>query len=121
MNILVIEDDAAVRNCISILLKREKHAVYEAENGIIGLLLLKEQKDISVVITDIVMPEKDGIETIIEVKKQYPTIRIIAISGGGQVGPENYLVMANALGAHTTLKKPFSGEDLVLAIRNLNL
>ena len=75
--------------------------------------------DFTVMITDLIMPEKEGIETIIEVKKNYPAVKIIAISGGGEVGPENFLVLADALGAHTTLKKPFSGQELIRAIKNL--
>lgn len=119
MKILVVEDDAAVRKFLVTVLKKESYTVYEADNGINALLILKEQKDISVMITDLIMPEKEGFETIIEVKKQYPAINIIAISGGGQVGPENFLVLADALGAHTTLKKPFSGHELIRAIKNL--
>ncbi|MCX6179078.1 MAG: response regulator [Chlorobiales bacterium] len=119
MKILVIEDDAAVRKYISTILKRENYTVYEAENGTNGLFILQTHKDISVMITDLIMPEKEGIETISEVTKQYPAIKIIAISGGGQVGAENYLVLADALGAHTTLKKPFTGQELIRAINNL--
>ncbi len=119
MKILVIDDDSAVRKFICTLLKRENYTVYDADNGINGLLILKEQKDITVMITDLIMPEKEGIETIIEVKKNYPAVKIIAISGGGEVGPENFLVLADALGAHTTLKKPFSGQELIRAIKNL--
>jgi len=119
MKILVIEDDADVRKYISTLLKRENYTVYEADNGVNGLFILQAQKDISVVITDLIMPEKEGIETISEITKQYPSIKIIAISGGGQVGPENYLVLADALGAHTTLTKPFTGQELIRAIHNL--
>ncbi|NMW18253.1 MAG: response regulator [Chlorobiaceae bacterium] len=119
MNILVVEDDAAVRRFICTILKRENYTVYEADNGINALLLLKEQKDISLMITDLIMPEKEGIETIVEVKKHYPSIKIIAISGGGQVGPENFLILADALGAHTTLKKPFSSQELIRAVKNL--
>lgn len=119
MKILVIDDDAAVRKFISMTLQRKKHTVVEADNGKIGLELLQEHRDISVMITDLIMPEKEGIETIIEVKQQYPSIKIVAISGGGKVSPENYLVIADALGANTTLKKPFSGQELIHAIDNL--
>jgi CheY-like chemotaxis protein len=119
MKILVIDDDAAVRKFINLTLQRKKHIVVEAENGKSGLLLLQEHRDIAVMITDLIMPEKEGIETIIEVKKLYPAIKIIAISGGGKVSPENYLVIADALGANTTLKKPFSGQELIHAIDNL--
>lgn len=119
MKILVIDDDAAVRKFICLTLQRKKYTVIEAENGKIGLELLQENRDISVMITDLIMPEKEGIETIIEVKQQYPSIKIVAISGGGKVSPENYLVIADALGANTTLKKPFSGQELIHAIENL--
>jgi len=119
MNILVIDDDPAVRKFITTILKKENHTVFEADNGKTGLKLLQEQHDIPVVITDIVMPEKEGIETIMEMRSQYPAIKILAISGGGKVGPENYLVLADALGAHTTLKKPFSGPELLLSLKLL--
>ncbi len=119
MKILVIDDDAAVRKFISLILQRKKHTVVEADNGVTGLQLLQEHRDITVMITDLIMPEKEGIETIIEVRQQYPSIKILAISGGGKVSPENYLVIADALGAHTTLKKPFSGQELMQAIENL--
>ena len=119
MKILVIEDEPAVRKFICTILKKENYTVYEADNGTSGLMLLSEQKDITVIITDLIMPEMEGIETIIEVKKQYPAIKIIAISGGGQVGHENFLILADALGAHATLKKPFSGQELIRSIKNL--
>ena len=119
MKILVIDDDAAVRKFISLILQRKKYTVVEADNGVNGLQLLQEHQDIAVMVTDLIMPEKEGIETIIEVRQQYPSIKILAISGGGKVSPENYLVIADALGAHTTLKKPFSGQELIQAIENL--
>jgi len=119
MKILVIDDDAAVRKFISMTLQRKKYSVVEADNGQSGLKLLQEHRDISVMITDLIMPEKEGIETIMEVRQQYPAIKIIAISGGGKVSPENYLVIADALGANTTLKKPFSGQELIHAVENL--
>jgi CheY-like chemotaxis protein len=119
MKILVIDDDAAVRKFISMILQRKKHTVIEADNGLNGLLMLQEHQDITVMITDLIMPEKEGIETIIEVRQLYPSIKIVAISGGGKVSPENYLVIADALGAHTTLKKPFSSQELIQAIENL--
>lgn len=118
MKILVVDDDAAVRKFISITLKRENHTVFEADNGKTGLQILQTQHDISLMITDLIMPEMEGIETIIAVKQKYPAIKILAISGGGKVSPENYLVLANALGANNTLKKPFSGQELIKVIGN---
>lgn len=119
MKILVIDDDAAVRKFISMILQRKKYTVIEADNGTNGLRLLHDNPDITVMITDLIMPEKEGIETIIEVRQQYPSIKILAISGGGKVSPENHLVIADALGAHSTLKKPFSGPELLHAVENL--
>lgn len=119
MHILVIDDDAAVRKFIGIILKKEDHTVFEADNGMSGLQLLHTNHEIAIVITDLIMPEKEGIETIMEIRRRYPAIKIIAISGGGKVGPENYLVLADALGAHTTLKKPFSGQELLMSLKLL--
>jgi len=116
MKILVIEDDAAVRKFIVTTLKRENHTVLEAENGKEGIRVLQGERDVAVIITDLIMPEKEGIETIMEVKKTNPSIKIMAISGGGKVGPENYLVLADALGANATLKKPFSGQELLMSL-----
>lgn len=117
MKILVIDDDAAVRKFIATTLKRENYSVYEAENGEEGLRVFQEERDIAVIITDLIMPEKEGIETIIELKKLNPAVKIMAISGGGKVGPENYLVLADALGANATLKKPFSGKELLMSLK----
>ncbi|MBM3421674.1 MAG: response regulator [Chlorobi bacterium] len=119
MNILVIDDDSAVRKFIGVTLKKAEHAVFEADNGKSGLEFLKGRPQIDLVITDLIMPEKEGIETIMEIRRQYPSIKIIAISGGGKVGPDNYLVLADALGAHTTLKKPFSGQELLMSLNLL--
>ena len=117
MKILVIDDDAAVRKFIVTTLTRENITVFEAENGSEGLRVLQNERDIDVIITDLIMPEKEGIATIVEVRKLNPSIKIMAISGGGKVGPENYLVLADALGANATLKKPFSAQELLMSLR----
>jgi DNA-binding response OmpR family regulator len=117
MKILVIDDDAAVRKFIATALKRENHTVLEAENGKEGLRMLESERDINVLITDLIMPEKEGIETIMEIRKQNNSIKIMAISGGGKVGPESYLVLADALGADATLKKPFSSQELLMSLK----
>ncbi|NHQ59768.1 response regulator [Chlorobium sp. BLA1] len=119
MKILVIDDDGDVRKFIVTTLTRENHTVFEAGDGNQGLQLLQEHKDISVVITDLIMPEKEGLETIIEIRSLLPAIKIMAISGGGKVGPDNYLVLADTLGADSTLKKPFTGKELLDALSNL--
>ncbi|NTW82661.1 MAG: response regulator [Chlorobiaceae bacterium] len=119
MKILVIDDDAAVRKFIGITLKQEGHEVLEAENGIEGMKKLQESKDISLMITDIIMPEKEGIETIMDAKKLDPSLKILAISGGGKAGPQSYLVLADACGVNATLAKPFSGKELLLCIEQI--
>jgi DNA-binding response OmpR family regulator len=119
MKILVIDDDASVRKFIATTLKKENYTVIEAENGAVGLKKLQEEKDISLIITDLLMPEKEGIETIMEVRKINPTLKILAISGGGKAGPENFLLIADAVGANATLKKPFSGQELLMCLRLL--
>jgi len=65
------------------------------------------------------MPEKEGLETIIELHKEYPDMKIIAMSGGGRIGPDSYLKMANTLGAGKTLTKPFGRQELLSAIQGL--
>lgn len=119
MKILVIDDDWYVRKFILTTLARENHTVYEAGDGLQGLETLQKHQDISVVITDLIMPEKEGLETIIEIRALFPSIKIMAISGGGKVGPDNYLVLADTLGANSTLKKPFTGKELLDALKNL--
>ena len=86
--------------------------VEEAANGAIGLQKCKEKR-IDLVISDVIMPEKEGLEVIRELKRDYPAIKIIAISGGGHIGPVDYLEMAQKLGAHATLMKPFSHQQLM--------
>jgi CheY-like chemotaxis protein len=117
MKILVIDDDPSVRKFISTALKKENYTVLEAENGKEGLKKLQEERDITIIITDLIMPEKEGIETIMEVRKLNPSIKIMAISGGGKVGPENFLLLADAVGANATLKKPFSSQELIMSLR----
>lgn len=120
MKILVIDDDPSVRKFIATTLKRENYAVTEAENGTQGLKKLQEERDIAIIITDLLMPDKEGIETIMEIRKINPSLKILAISGGGKVGPENFLLLADAVGANATLKKPFSGQELLMCLRLLD-
>ncbi|NTW83889.1 MAG: response regulator [Chlorobiaceae bacterium] len=119
MNILIIDDDPAVRNFISVSLRDAEYTVFEAENGNKGLNVLQEHPEVEAVITDIIMPDKEGIETIKDIRKLFPGIKILAISGGGKLEPENYLLLAHALGAHKTLKKPFRVSELLNAIATL--
>ena len=94
------------------------HTVIEAGNGIDGLAVLPAS-GVELVITDIVMPGKEGIEVIMEIRRLYPQLKVIAISGGGRVGPTDYLRIASYLGAARVLAKPFSNEDLLTAVNEL--
>ena len=116
--ILVIDDDEVIRSLLRNLLERDGYDVMEAENGKIGLKLLREN-GADLVITDLIMPEKEGIETIRELRRDFSDVKIIAISGGGTIGPETYLQMAKSMGAHRVFGKPFNLQEMSEAIREL--
>ncbi len=114
-NILVLDDDELIVATIVRLLKKVGHNVIHAGDGEKGLKALALMP-FDLLLTDIIMPEKDGIETIIVVRQQNPAIRIIAMSGGGRIGSTAYLNAAGKLGANATLSKPFTGGDLLAAV-----
>ena len=117
--IVVIDDDTAVRQMLRFVLVHAGHEVLEAHDGRQGVQLLVEHMPVDLLITDIVMSGQEGMETIVEVRKGYPALKILAISGGGQSSAVNYLKMARLLGANDTLSKPFEGEDLLGKVRDL--
>jgi len=110
--ILVIEDDDSVRKLIRRILEGAGYTVLEAPDGVQGVQVYREQHP-DLVLTDIFMPGKEGLETILELGLLDPEVRIIAVSGGGNMGILNPLPMAAKLGALRTLSKPFSGKELV--------
>ena len=117
-SILVVDDEPELRDLMTRVLTRGGHRVTCAENGIeASRAVAKEHFD--VVITDVIMPERDGIQVINELRRTYPDVRIIAMSGGGHVSRDQYLKIAKGLGAHALLEKPFTNEDLLAAIRAL--
>ena len=116
--ILVIDDDELIRSLLRNFLERDGYEVMEAENGKIGLKLVREN-GADLVITDLIMPEKEGIETIRELRRDFSDVKIIAISGGGAIGPETYLQMAKSMGAHRVFEKPFNLQEMSEAIREL--
>ena len=115
MRVLLIEDDTSVRRIVRKMLERGRHEVIEAENGRVGLDRLRDGA-FDLVITDIVMPEMDGLETLIELRKLYPTLTVIAMSGGGRTGNMDFLGSAEKLGASAVLHKPFTIDMLITAI-----
>lgn len=116
--VLLIEDNEQVGALLGLFLEREGFAVTRAANGREGLDLFRGQ-GADLVITDIVMPEKDGLETILELRRRQPAVKIIAISGGGRIGGEVYVESARRLGAARTFVKPVDRVDLIQAVREL--
>lgn len=111
-SILVVDDEPLVRELIRTALEAVGHTVDEAENGLIALECL-DRRSFDLVITDIMMPEKEGIETMREIRKRCPNTRILAISGGGRAGGTAYLSLASKLGADEVLGKPFRTAQLL--------
>jgi CheY-like chemotaxis protein len=109
--VLVIDDDALVRNTISRMLRCWGYEVVIAEDGNRGVELFQTAEP-ALVITDIIMPDKDGIETIREIRAAQPDARIIAMSGGGRIGNLDFLSFAAKLGATEIISKPFDPATL---------
>lgn len=116
--ILVIDDDEQVRSLLEKVIALAGYDVVSAADGVVGLQE-NERTPFDIVITDIIMPEKEGIELIMELKRDYPDVRVIAISGGGRFSPFSYLQTAKKLGADFTFEKPVDLEDLLSAIGDL--
>ncbi len=116
--ILIIDDDDQFRVMLRKLMERNGYEVVEASNGKEGIKIYRENPT-DLIITDLIMPDKDGIETIQELKQNFPGVKIIAISGGGRLGPSGYLHMAQILGAQRTLTKPIELPELLKAIEEL--
>ena len=110
--ILVIDDDMVVRETIIQILEDKGYEVISAEDGYRGLAAFRRDKP-DLVITDIIMPEKEGIETIRDIRGEYPEAKIIAISGGGRIGNTDFLKIARQLGASDVIAKPFDPDDLI--------
>ena len=105
--------------CVLGILEVAGYSVFEADNGNTGIALFRSNP-VDLVIVDLFMPEKEGIETIIELRKDYPELKIIAISGGiPGCGPEQFLTIARNLGADAALNKPFTMEELLSVVRGL--
>jgi DNA-binding response OmpR family regulator len=116
--ILLIDDDATVRYALKQVLERAGHQVDEAHDGIVGIEKYNAvQPDL--VVTDIIMPNQEGIETIIKLKRMSPNVAIIAMSGGGRTGNRDFLAMAEKLGAAKVMPKPFRPKELVEAVQAL--
>jgi DNA-binding response OmpR family regulator len=114
--ILVIDDDSNMRCLVARILARASHEVIEAANGKKGMEQFATYRP-EVVVTDLLMPEQEGIETIRELRRIAPSLRIVAMSGGGTDNDLIFLGMAKALGADAVLAKPFRADELIRAVQ----
>jgi two-component system response regulator (stage 0 sporulation protein F) len=115
MRILVIDDDDRVRGLLRVLLEGDGHQVEEAVDGKAGLRALRD-RSADVVLSDLFMPDVDGLEVIRELRRNFPRVGTIVLSGGGSRGNTDMLVMAQYLGADGLLYKPFYQKDLFEAV-----
>ena len=114
--ILVIDDESQIRSMLKKMLEREGFDVITAFDGKEGMKLFRENPA-DLVITDIIMPEKEGFEIIMELKKSSPNVPVIAISGGGKNSPDGYLNIAKKFGAKAIFKKPVENKELLKAVK----
>ena len=110
--ILVIDDDIIVRKTLIQILEDRGYQVVSAEDGKRGVAAFRSERP-DLVITDIIMPEQEGIQTITEIRGMTPEAKIIAISGGGRIGNTDFLKIARHLGAADIISKPFDPDDLL--------
>ena len=113
--ILLIDDEAPVLHTLQLLLEESGYAVTVARNGKDGVAAYRTERP-DLVLTDIIMPDQEGIETIMQIRRDCPDARIIAMSGGGRIGNSDFLAIASALGANATIAKPFEVDDLLILV-----
>jgi len=116
--ILLIDDDDQFRQMLKKRLERAGFGVTEAVNGLDGVRHLRESTP-DLVVTDLIMPEQEGIDTIAQIRNTHPDLKIIAISGGGKVSADSYLPIAQAMGAVRTFAKPLDWERFLKEINEL--
>jgi DNA-binding response OmpR family regulator len=116
--VCVIDDNELVRTTICNALREAGFETVEAEDGIAGLKVIAESKA-RVAVIDIVMPVREGHDVIVDATRQFPELKVLAVSGGGMAGPKEYLELALQLGAHDALAKPFRNAELVKKVKAL--
>lgn len=116
--VMVIDDDEVVRMTLTLVLEKAGHDVIAADDGRKGMALFK-MNPTDVVLTDIYMPNQEGLATIMALRSAYPAVKVVAISGGGANAGLDVLPVAEALGADRALRKPISPKDLIATIAEL--
>jgi CheY-like chemotaxis protein len=118
-SVLVVDDDAQVRAFVRVVLESGGHEVREATNGAEGITAHR-QRPADLILCDIFMPEKEGLETIRELHGLFPQVKIVAMSGGSpRAGPGDFLALAKAFGAAATLDKPIRAKALLEAVKEV--
>ena len=116
--ILVIDDQDSIRRVVRRALEQDDHEVFDAGDGEVGMEILESQS-FDVVITDIFMPGQDGIVTLRQIRKRFPTIKVIVISGGDATGIMDLREDAELLGAVKSLQKPFNAREIMDVVRSV--
>jgi len=119
-HVLVVDDDPPIRRICKQILEQAGFSVSEASNGVEALASYTSDRP-DVVLMDIIMPQKDGVDTILELRSTFPQVRIVAMSGGGAVPAGKYLAITQSLGVQGMLRKPFHAEELIKAIQSATL
>jgi DNA-binding NtrC family response regulator len=117
-NILLVDDEEAIRKMVRAILGGELYEFTEAGNGLDAQALLEKQK-FDLIITDVIMPDCDGIELVMAVRRKLPDIKVIVMSGGGRVRAGHYLDLASKLGAARVFEKPFDTAALRKTVQEL--
>ncbi len=117
-SVLVVEDDVQVRTMLRMMLEDAGYCVREASDGH-QAISLHRSCPADLIVTDILMPEKEGLETIMELRTEWPELQIIAITGGGSSDPQSYLELAKKIGAARAFRKPVDQQTLLAAVREL--
>ena len=116
--ILIIDDELIIRDLLVNILEREGYETITAASDIDGMKRQRE-KPADLIITDIIMPEKEGLETIMELRRNFHDVKIITMSGGGNIDSETYLKMANAVGAIKIITKPIYRKEILKIVQEL--
>jgi len=116
--VLVVDDDEQILTLLCRLMEKEGHGVTRASDGLMAFNLFKESPT-DIVITDLIMPNKEGIELIQELRSIRNDVKIIAYSGGGQLSPDSYLDFAKGVGADRVFSKPIAINDIKQAVKEL--
>ena len=114
-SILIVDDESGIRMVMREILENVGYSVLEASDGNDAIIQFEKHRP-DLVVTDLLMPGKDGIETLFELRQINSKAKIIALSGGGRIRPENYLNCAMKLGAIATIEKPFTSEEFLMVI-----